>query len=294
MTRSAGTRCWSTARSASAGTPGSLITRCTTTLRHRSRNPAAERGGRPLPRRPRRRRPDPGRSGPSAPGFPRGSHGSAGGPHGQRRPRPASSRNCSTSLACDCATDQYFFCNLVRAERCARPDLPGDGDAGTRMPSPARPTPGTVAAGRSAVLPSETVPQSQGRVVSPAAAGEQDGPASGGPHRRDSTAEVGAGSDDQQVAWIGGGAIGPGGVCHCRPPFLDARYGSLRSRLGRSGEYPSYVRRSPASRTPGICASDITREERGRPWLVPLSLRRVPGAACSPGAVARGGAGRRR
>jgi len=26
---------------------------------------------------------------------------------------------------------------------------------------------------------------------------------------RESTAEAGAGSDDQQVAWIGGGAIGP-------------------------------------------------------------------------------------
>jgi DDE superfamily endonuclease len=45
--RSAGTKCWSTARSASAGTPGSLITRRTTTLRHRSRNPAVERGGPP-------------------------------------------------------------------------------------------------------------------------------------------------------------------------------------------------------------------------------------------------------
>jgi hypothetical protein len=43
-----------------------------------------------------------------------------------------------------------------------------------------------------------------------------------------------------------------------------------------------------------MCASDITREGRGRPWLVQLSLRRVLGAACSPGAVARGGSGRRR
>ena len=40
-------------------------------------------------------------------------------------------------------------------------------------------------------------------------------------------------------------------------------------------------------------ASDITREERGRSWLVQLSLRRMPGAAFSPGAMARGGAGRR-
>jgi hypothetical protein len=28
---------------------------------------------------------------------------------------------------------------------------------------------------------------------------------------REGTGEAGAGSDDQQVAWIGGGAIGPGG-----------------------------------------------------------------------------------
>ena len=62
----------------------------------------------------------------------------------------------------------------------------------------------------------------------------------------------------------------------------------------RSRECPSYVSRSSASRTPRICASEITREERGRPWLVQLSLQRVPGVACSPGAVARGGAGRRR
>jgi hypothetical protein len=40
---------------------------------------------------------------------------------------------------------------------------------------------------------------------------------------RDSTAEARAGSDDQQVAWIDGGAIGPSGACHCRPPFLNAR-----------------------------------------------------------------------
>jgi hypothetical protein len=40
---------------------------------------------------------------------------------------------------------------------------------------------------------------------------------------REGTGEAGAGSDDHQVAWIGGGAIGPGGVRHCRPPFLDAR-----------------------------------------------------------------------
>ena len=43
--RSAATRPWSTARSASAGTPGSPITRRRTSLRHRGRSPAAERGG---------------------------------------------------------------------------------------------------------------------------------------------------------------------------------------------------------------------------------------------------------
>ncbi len=92
-------RCWSTARSASAGMPGSLITRRTTTSRPRSRNPAAERGGPPAAAPARRRRRGPGRSGPSEPGFPRGSHCSAGGPPGPRRPRPASSRNCSTPSA---------------------------------------------------------------------------------------------------------------------------------------------------------------------------------------------------
>ena len=51
---SAVTRCWSTARSASAGPPGSLITRRSTTTRYRSRSPAAERGG-------------PGPAGPSPP-----------------------------------------------------------------------------------------------------------------------------------------------------------------------------------------------------------------------------------
>ena len=68
---------------------------------------------------------------------------------------------------------------------------------------------------------------------------------------------------------------------------------------GRAARCPGRVNiphtsRAPPSRTPRICASDITREERGRPWLVQLSRRRVPGAACSPGAVARSGTGRRR
>jgi hypothetical protein len=39
------TRPWSTARSASAGTPGSTTTPRRTSLEHRGRNPAAERGG---------------------------------------------------------------------------------------------------------------------------------------------------------------------------------------------------------------------------------------------------------
>jgi hypothetical protein len=43
--RSAATRPWSTAPSASAGTPGSPIPRRSTILRHRGQNPAAERGG---------------------------------------------------------------------------------------------------------------------------------------------------------------------------------------------------------------------------------------------------------
>jgi hypothetical protein len=43
--RSAATRCWSTARSASAGPPGSPKTRRSTVLQHRGPRPAAERGG---------------------------------------------------------------------------------------------------------------------------------------------------------------------------------------------------------------------------------------------------------
>ena len=51
MLRSPATRCWSTVRSASAGTPGSLKARCRKQARHRGRNPAAERGPthRPVP-----------------------------------------------------------------------------------------------------------------------------------------------------------------------------------------------------------------------------------------------------
>jgi hypothetical protein len=44
---SAATRPWSTARSPSAGLPGSLITRHSTSPRHRGQNPAGERGGPP-------------------------------------------------------------------------------------------------------------------------------------------------------------------------------------------------------------------------------------------------------
>ena len=44
MSRSAATKPWSTARSASAGPPGSLITRRSTAIRHRRQDPAAERG----------------------------------------------------------------------------------------------------------------------------------------------------------------------------------------------------------------------------------------------------------
>ena len=85
MPPSAATRPWSTARSASAGPPGSLSTRRSTMLPpRRSRDPAAERGGPPPPRR---RRPGRGRCARSALGFPPGSRCSAGGRHGPRRPR---------------------------------------------------------------------------------------------------------------------------------------------------------------------------------------------------------------
>ena len=59
-------------------------------LRHRNRNPAAERGG-PAPPHSPPRRPGRGRCARSAPGFPPGPCCSAGGPLGPRRPRP---RNC--------------------------------------------------------------------------------------------------------------------------------------------------------------------------------------------------------
>jgi len=45
MSRSAATRPWSTARSASAGPPGSMTTPPRPSLRHRGQDPAAERGG---------------------------------------------------------------------------------------------------------------------------------------------------------------------------------------------------------------------------------------------------------
>jgi len=59
-----------------------------------------------------------------------------------------------------------------------------------------------VAADRNAALPSETVPPGRARVVSPAAAGEQDGPASGGPHRRGSDLRGHDGPDDIDVVGL--------------------------------------------------------------------------------------------
>ena len=89
MSRSVATRPWSTARSASAGTPGSLIIRPGMIVRYRGRNPAAERGG-PSAAAPPPRRHGRGRGARYAPGFPPGSRCNAGGQHGQMRPRPGS------------------------------------------------------------------------------------------------------------------------------------------------------------------------------------------------------------
>ena len=86
--RSAAARPWSTARSASAGPPGSPIIRRGMT-RRRSPSPAAERGGRAPPDR-RRRRPGRGPCARCAPGFSPGSCCDAGGRHGPQRPRPGS------------------------------------------------------------------------------------------------------------------------------------------------------------------------------------------------------------
>jgi hypothetical protein len=83
---SAATRPWSTARSASAGTPGSTTIPPRTSLRHRGQDPAAERRG------------PPAAISPPAPSWPRalrairawlplGSRCSAGGQHGPQRPR---------------------------------------------------------------------------------------------------------------------------------------------------------------------------------------------------------------
>jgi hypothetical protein len=52
--------------------------------------PGGGERGAARPPGPAGRRPGPGRSGQYAPGFPPGSHCSAGGPHGPRRPRPRS------------------------------------------------------------------------------------------------------------------------------------------------------------------------------------------------------------
>ena len=76
---------WSTARSASAGPPGSPKTRRSTILQHRGPGPAAEEGGRAPPYR-RRHRPGRGHCARYAPGFPPGSCCNAGGPHGPGAP----------------------------------------------------------------------------------------------------------------------------------------------------------------------------------------------------------------
>ena len=84
--RCTGIRPWSTARSASAGPPGSLISRRSATVGRRGRTRPRREGGRARPYR-RRRRPGPGRCGRYAPGFPLGSRCSASGRHGAKRPR---------------------------------------------------------------------------------------------------------------------------------------------------------------------------------------------------------------
>jgi DDE superfamily endonuclease len=89
--RSAATRPWSPARSASAGPPGSPDTRHSTITRPRGPGPVAERGGRTPPYRRQRRR-GRGRCAQYAPGSPPGSRCNAGGPHG---PQPPRHRNCS-------------------------------------------------------------------------------------------------------------------------------------------------------------------------------------------------------
>jgi antibiotic biosynthesis monooxygenase len=89
------------------------------------------------------------------------------------------------------------------------------------------------------------------------------------------------------------------------PEALDHRPAVQRDYLcpgravgRRPGGRPERPLRVPSSSRPictsKSCASDVIPEERGPPRLVPWSPRRVPGAPCSPGAVARGGAGRRR
>ena len=87
-----GTRCWSTARSASAGLPGSTTTPHRAGRRRRGQDPAAERGG------PRAAVPPPAPSWPPGAargpglGFPPGSRCGAGGRPGPQRRRPRSCR----------------------------------------------------------------------------------------------------------------------------------------------------------------------------------------------------------
>ena len=83
---SAATRPWSTARSVSAGTPGSTTIPPRTSLRNRGQDPAAREGGHRRPS-PRQRHRGHGHCARYAPGFPPGSRCSAGGQHGPQRPR---------------------------------------------------------------------------------------------------------------------------------------------------------------------------------------------------------------
>ncbi len=77
-------------------------------LRHRGRNPAAERGA--ARRRHRHRhRPGRGRCARYAPGFPPGSRCSAGGPHGPRRPRPLQLQALINSVAAGCGLHLYIL-----------------------------------------------------------------------------------------------------------------------------------------------------------------------------------------
>lgn len=84
----------------------------------------------------------------------------------------------------------------------------------------------------------------------------------------------------------------------CRRGVPHQRDRRICRRLSRSGGHPPGARRraSPGRQSSAPCRtgreprriwhSDVSREERGRPRLAQLSLRRGPGAACSPGALA--------